>query len=63
MAEHHIGCYARQHEKCLGNHQQELEQYSWDDLCEIVHDMKGEEAASINNAGKEEQIDYILGRV
>jgi hypothetical protein len=30
------------------------------ELDEIVHDLKGEEAAAINNAGKEAQIAYIL---
>jgi hypothetical protein len=39
----------------------ELEALSEEELDEIVHDLKGEEAAAINNSGKDEQIAYILG--
>ncbi|MGO9621598.1 MAG: hypothetical protein ACLPT6_09355 [Desulfobaccales bacterium] len=38
-----------------------LEQMSEEELDEIVHDLKAEEAAEINNRGKEAQIDYIMG--
>ena len=34
--------------------------YSREELDEIVHDLKSEEAAEINNQGKEAQIEYIL---
>ncbi len=37
-----------------------LEQMSEEELDEIVHDLKGEEAAEINNRGKDAQIVYIL---
>lgn len=37
-----------------------LESKSQDELDELVHDMKAEEAASINNSGKEEQIEYLI---
>jgi hypothetical protein len=33
-----------------------------EELDELVHDLKGEEAARINNGGKESQINYIMGR-
>lgn len=39
--------------------QSELMKLSINDLSDIVHDLKSDEAASINNAGKEEQIKYI----
>ncbi|MEW6657405.1 MAG: hypothetical protein AB1424_01965 [Thermodesulfobacteriota bacterium] len=32
-----------------------------EDLDEMVHDLKGQEAAEINNQGKEAQVAYILG--
>jgi hypothetical protein len=32
-----------------------------EELDEIVHDLKSEEAAEINNRGKDAQIEYILG--
>lgn len=40
---------------------EELEALGEEDLDEMVHDLKGEEAAAINNAGKEVQIAFILG--
>lgn len=40
---------------------EELEALDVEELDEMVHDLKGEEAAAINNAGKEAQIEYILG--
>jgi ribosomal protein L29 len=40
---------------------EQLEQMSEEELDEIVHDLKSEEAAEINNQGKEAQIEYILG--
>jgi hypothetical protein len=42
---------------------EELEIMSEDELDELVHDFKGNEAADINNAGREIQIAYILGEV
>lgn len=33
---------------------------SSDVLDEIIHDMKADEAASINNEGKDAQIEYII---
>ncbi len=33
----------------------------WVELCDIVHDLKSQEASAINNAGKEAQIAYITG--
>ena len=38
-----------------------LEQMGEEELDEIVHDLKGEEAAEINNRGKDAQIEYIMG--
>ncbi len=38
-----------------------LEGMTEEELDEIVHDLKAEEAAGINNQGKEAQIEYILG--
>lgn len=38
-----------------------LEKLTEEDLDELVHDLKGEEAAEINNQGKEAQIAYIMG--
>lgn len=40
---------------------EELEKLSEEALDEMVHDLKGEEAAAINNGGKDAQIAYILG--
>ena len=40
---------------------EELELLSEEELDEIVHDLKGAEAADINNGGKEVQLAYILG--
>ncbi len=40
---------------------EELEKLSEEDLDDLVHDLKGQEAAAINNQGKETQISYILG--
>jgi len=40
---------------------EQLESMTQDDLDEMVHDLKGEEAARINNDGKCAQIDYIMG--
>jgi predicted house-cleaning noncanonical NTP pyrophosphatase (MazG superfamily) len=39
---------------------EQLEEMFEEELDEIVHDLKAEEAADINNRGKEAQIDYIL---
>ena len=39
----------------------DLEQKTEDELDELVHDLKSQEAAAINNQGKEAQIAYILG--
>ena len=41
--------------------EEELEEMSIEDLDELVHDLKAEEASVINNAGREAQIEYILG--
>ncbi len=32
-----------------------------EELDDLVHDLKSQEAATINNAGKEAQINFILG--
>jgi ribosomal protein L29 len=40
---------------------EQLEAMTEEELDEIVHDLKAEEAAEINNQGKEAQITYILG--
>lgn len=40
---------------------EELLAMSEEDLDELVHDLKGEEAAAINSQGKDAQIAYILG--
>ncbi len=40
---------------------EQLEGMAEEELDEIVHDLKSEEAAEINNQGKEAQIEYILG--
>ena len=40
---------------------EQLEQMTEEELNEIVHDLKSEEAAEINNRGKDAQIEYILG--
>ncbi len=40
---------------------EQLEGMSEEELDEIVHDLKAEEAAEINNQGKEAQIECILG--
>jgi hypothetical protein len=40
---------------------EQLEAMTEEDLDEIVHDLKAEEAAEINNRGKEAQIEYIMG--
>ena len=40
---------------------EELEEMTPEDLDELVHDLKAEEASGINNAGREAQIEYILG--
>ena len=39
-----------------------LQSLSEEDLDEIVHDLKSQEASDINNAGKEAQIEYITGK-
>ena len=39
----------------------ELEAMSEADLDELVHEAKASEAANINNAGREAQINYLLG--
>jgi hypothetical protein len=40
---------------------EELMAMSEEALDELVHDLKGEEAATINNRGREAQVAYILG--
>ena len=40
---------------------EELETLTEAELDEMVHDLKAQEAAEINNQGKEAQISYILG--
>jgi hypothetical protein len=40
---------------------EQLEAMTEEELDEIVHDLKGEEAAEINNQGKDAQIEYIMG--
>lgn len=40
---------------------EELLSMSAEDLDELVHDLKSEEAAAINNQGREAQVAYILG--
>jgi hypothetical protein len=40
---------------------EELEAMTEEELDEVVHDRKSEEAAEINNQGKDAQIDFILG--
>ena len=40
---------------------EELEAMNEEQLDELVHDLKGQEAAEINNQGKDAQIAYILG--
>lgn len=40
---------------------EELAAMTEEQLDELVHDLKGEEAAEINNQGKDAQIAYILG--
>ncbi|MFZ5451488.1 MAG: hypothetical protein ACOZF2_06415 [Thermodesulfobacteriota bacterium] len=39
---------------------EQLEAMTEEELDEIVHDLKAEEAAEINNHGKDAQIEYIL---
>ena len=39
---------------------EELENMDSEELDELVHDMKAQEAAMINNRGKEAQVDYLL---
>ena len=39
---------------------EELEKMNDEELDELVYDIKAQEAATINNAGKEAQIDYLL---
>lgn len=40
---------------------EELMGMSQEELDELIHDLKGEEAAAINNQGREAQVAYILG--
>jgi hypothetical protein len=40
---------------------EELEIMDEGELDEMVHDLKGKEAADINNSGRDCQIAYILG--
>lgn len=44
-----------------GYTREELETWTEEELDELVHELKGQEAAEINNSGKETQIAYILG--
>ena len=39
---------------------EQLEGMTEEELDEIVHNLKAEEAAEINNQGKDAQIEYIL---
>jgi hypothetical protein len=39
---------------------EQLEVMTEEELDEIVHDLKGGEAAEINNRGKDAQIEFIL---
>jgi ribosomal protein L29 len=39
---------------------EQLEAMTEEELDEIVHDLKAEEAAEINNRGKDAQVEYIL---
>ena len=57
----HTICYAQEGRECLKNARLELEQYSEEELDDLVHDIKSGEAAEINNQGREDQIDFILG--
>lgn len=38
-----------------------LQRLSQEELNDLVHDAKADEAASINNQGREAQIRYLLG--
>ncbi len=40
---------------------EELESLTEEELDEMVHDLKAQEAAEVNNQGREAQISYILG--
>lgn len=40
---------------------EELETMTEEELDELVHDLKGKEAAAINNSGKDAQLAYLLG--
>jgi ribosomal protein L29 len=40
---------------------EQLEAMTEEELDEIVHDLKAEEAAEINNRGKEAQVECIVG--
>lgn len=44
----------------LTGNKEDLLALSEEELDELVHDLKGQEAAEINNQGKEAQVDYIL---
>jgi hypothetical protein len=43
------------------SNREDLEKMDVEDLDELVHEAKGAEAAEINNAGKDAQIDFLLG--
>lgn len=45
----------------LTGNKEELMQLPQEELEEMVHDLKGEEAAEINNQGKDAQVAYLLG--
>jgi ribosomal protein L29 len=45
----------------MDNTREQLEKLSVEELDELVHDLKAEEAAALNNQGREAQIAYILG--
>lgn len=38
---------------------EQLEKFDQDELDDMVHEAKGEEAAAINNQGREAQIEYL----
>lgn len=40
---------------------EELLELDEEELDEMVHDLRGKEAADINNGGRDAQVNYILG--
>ena len=41
--------------------QRRIRKMTEEELDELVHDLKGKEAAAINNSGKDAQLAYLLG--